>query len=194
MNNVKTKVIFAFILSVYWQFAIAEGDEKVYLNPELIVDDYYSSLMDSGYTKLNEYLHPKEKMKIRNLLLPVLEEASKKGKKGYVQAIFGSNATIDSVRSLNDDEFAKAYFQSIQQTMLAKGVRFQFSKVKKIGSLNEGEDLAHVLVRVNMNVNSVAVDSLDVISVKKFDNGWKLLLKADLEDMVYKIRQRLSTQ
>lgn len=56
--------------------------------------------------------------------------------------------------------------------------------MKVLGSVPEGDDLVHVLIRTRMSMQGVPMTDVEVLSLRKGDAGWGVLLNRDLEAFI----------
>jgi hypothetical protein len=60
-----------------------------------------------------------------------------------------------------------------------------------LGHVSEGPDLAHVVYRMRLTVEGVAITKLDVMSLRRAGSEWRGLLKGDIEGMAEAIRRQM---
>ena len=54
----------------------------------------------------------------------------------------------------------------------------------------EGKDTAHVVYRLKVSTAGVKLAKMDVISMRKTERGWRMLLNADLEGIATVLKKK----
>ena len=58
-----------------------------------------------------------------------------------------------------------------------------------IGTAPEGDEVAHVIYRLRMNMMGTDIEELETISLKRSGDSWRLLLSGDIKNTAEKIKQ-----
>jgi hypothetical protein len=123
-----------------------------------------------------ELVHPESLVDYRNMWLPVLRAAARKGKQAELFPLFDEAADLESVIALKP----KAFFVRSMKAMASqfkKGITSPLNVNEKIiGTVHEGADRAYVVVRTRRQIGPAEMTKVEVITLKRRDAEWKMLL------------------
>src|SRR5262249_14665099 len=63
------------------------------------------------------------------------------------------------------------------------------SSATPLGVVREGDDLAHVVCRMAVRLDEGSVTQVNVVTLKRHGDGWKMLLTTDLEKLAAGLRR-----
>lgn len=127
-----------------------------------------------------DLMHPAELTRFKNVLSPAIAaDTSGEGAK----QLFDLNSSAEFMR-LTDREVFERFMQKFvfgspdfRETMSGMSTEF-------VGSVPEGTDVAHVVYRLKMIIyGGIQSTSLEVVSLKRFGNGWRMMLDKEMEGM-----------
>jgi hypothetical protein len=153
-------------------------------SPEQVERQYVEAVRSKGLTAVPEFIHPDELSRFREMLLPVLRGESALAK-NLRAAFFGPSATAESVEAMNPEEFMRGFMSFAQGQMKAMNVTIGKSDV--LGSVKEGE-LVHLVTRNTAGAGALQLTQLEVVSLKLYQNTWRLLLSGKLEGMAQALK------
>jgi hypothetical protein len=146
-------------------------------SPDAAVTAYMADLKKQGMLGVSRHLHPDELSKFKGLLMPWLrKDAAKKSE--AIHGLFGPDATLAKIEAMSGAEFMDGFMRIAGEQL--KGATFD--DVQILGSVKEN-DIIHVVTRAGVTVNGVQLKALEVVSVRRAGDDWKLLLSGELEGM-----------
>jgi hypothetical protein len=157
-----------------------------------VVADGLEAARKGEWSRYADLLHPESLQDYKRLWQPALRAAARKGpeEQANVLHFFDRAADLESVTALKP----KAFFVSSMKGMAAQLRReripnTQFGDGKIIGTVREGEDQAHVVVRMRRNVGKAEMTQVEVVTLKRSDKEWKLLLPDSVRIMAESFRR-----
>jgi hypothetical protein len=107
---------------------------------------------------------------------------------GMRQTMFGF-ATLEAARAATDSAVFVGLmrFTTSQQAGLADAMRS--AQFAVLGTVPEGRDTMHVVGRISLTVESIAVTNMEVISLVRAGATWRGLLKGDVTAMASALRR-----
>lgn len=160
--------------------------EPVYGTPEEAVQAYFAAMRDGGLAATGRLLHPEALARFREILLPLVEMKDPAGQNPVMAVFFGADATIDSVRAKTPLEFYTA-FMNVASVMSGMSL-VSIGDFDIVGSVAEG-DMVHVLVRGQASAGPITAGGMEVASLKRYGEGWKILLSRNVEGFAEALRQ-----
>ena len=104
-------------------------------------------------------------------------------------AIFGPEATLATVKETDPSAFFEAYVSFLEGQIQQMQVRISGGKI--LGTVEETPELVHVVARVQLGLGDDAISSLDLVSVRKTDTGWRIALKDEIQAMAKLMLDRM---
>lgn len=106
-----------------------------------------------------------------------------------IRIFFGPQSTPASVKKLQDGQF----YALMMKSLMNMAGKANFDRLQIIGVLPESPDLAHVVSRNSVTVQGVTVEKMEVLSMKKQGDGWKLLMSGEFKGYASKLKSSLGT-
>ncbi|AXK71258.1 hypothetical protein DWG18_02440 [Lysobacter sp. TY2-98] len=153
-------------------------------SPEEVERGYVEAVRTKGMTAVPEFIHPDELARFQSMLLPVLSGETPAAK-NLRAAFFGPSASAQSVQTMSPVEFMRALMGFAEGQMKAMNVKVGDSQI--LGSVKEGE-VVHLVTRNTAGAGSLQVTQLEVVSLKPYQNTWRLLLSGKLEGMAQALK------
>jgi len=186
LDNMK-KINFAIILtltgllSASWSAAAAE-------TPEQICEKYFAAIKQQGATASVDFIHPDELLRFKQMLLPIFDVSDEQAKSGVLQALYGKNTTSASVKTMPPADFMRG-FMKISDAQ-SKSMNVSFGDLKILGSVKEG-DVVHLLTKHSAGTKDYSLTELEILSLKPYQNSWRVLLSGKLEGMAQAIKTQI---
>jgi len=149
-------------------------------SPESAVRAYIDDLRTLGLGIVADHLHRDEMARFKSMLLPALLRRDLPQQREVIAALFGSDATPQSVAALPADRFVTAILRLVEQRLAARGVRF--GEIDVIGSVPEG-DVIHVVTRSRAAAGPMSITGLEVMSVRQDGPHWRLMLTGQIDGL-----------
>lgn len=158
--------------------------------PEEVTRHYFDA-MEKGNWKANAALmHPDELARFRAVFAPLME--SPKGAEG-ARELLGLNSPAE-FRKLSDLEVFEQFLTNIMGKSPNMAEMMSNMESTILGSVIEGKDTAHVLYRMKMSGEGMNIEELEVTTLKRYGNTWRLALDKNVEGMAESISQMLNEE
>ncbi|HMO05043.1 MAG TPA: hypothetical protein PKC67_10450 [Kiritimatiellia bacterium] len=155
--------------------------------PEELAELYFNAIKDGDVETLAAHMHAEELLRFRDVVVPIIE--SRLGRIGVAGdpevAVMNQLLGGDSVERLREeppDEFFMRFLRWINRNNPMFAKMLQGARFEALGHITEA-DMAHVTCRVHVWVMGSDVAQLKVVSVRKQEDGWRLMVAAELEGM-----------
>ena len=142
---------------------------------EKLVADNLEAAKTGDWKRYTDLLHPESLDDYKKMWLPALKAAP--DQQGQLLPLFDGAKDVQSLIDLKPAEFV---------TRSMKGIAAQFrpdehpsplaADTKIIGTVREGEDRAHVVVRSRRKFGEAEMVQVEVVSLKRSGTEWKVLL------------------
>lgn len=152
--------------------------------PEAFVARSVKAAQQKGTGALADFMHPDELARFKRLMTSILAQAEPAAGDTLARAMFGADATLDSVLKLTPAEFMRDMLDGV---MSRPGVTVKIGDGQVLGSVREGE-VVHLVTRNVATVNELTVTKMEVVSVRPNGDSWGMLLSGELEGMADAMR------
>lgn len=141
---------------------------------------HFAALKSGNVDAYMDLMHPDELAKFKSMLAPAMAaDTSGEGAK----QLFDLNNSAEFMRLTDREVFARVLKKFVmdspdfQETMTTM-------QVEPIGSVMEGTDMSHVVYRMKIRIyDEVDVTSMEVVSMRRFNNSWRMMLDKEMEGM-----------
>lgn len=157
--------------------------------PEAATLSLVESIRAADYERMSDQMHPAALEELRQLFQPILEAPEMAE---FRQEIFGVSS-VDSATALGGREIYETIISFALGSDETTAAAMQSVQADVIGHLMEG-DTAHVVYRMNMNVEGIPISQTAVASFREYEGRWLGLLTADIRGMIAGLRQALEAQ
>ena len=157
------------------------GDEKaqrVDAAVEIVVADGMEAARKGDWKRYAELMHPESLEDYKNMWLPFLTAAAKKGPDMQADWLpaFDKAADFKSVIALKPKEFFVSSMKGMA-SLFSKGIASPLNVDGKIiGTVPEGDDQAYVVVRTRWRFDGAEATKVEVIALKRSGTEWKMML------------------
>lgn len=179
------KTLFTILcLCIFLGFSsLAYSQDKAADDVRTKIETYYTAFGNGDWQSVVTMMHPEALESFKSTFVGIFKSLPE-----------GANRTqglqlLFNVDSLSQFEILspKEIFSSLMTNMLAinPGL-FDMMKnmsVEYIGSVTEGEDLLHCVIRTKLAAEGKEMASVQVMSFKKYEGKWMALLTGDLESI-----------
>jgi hypothetical protein len=173
---------------------ISSAAEKAAI--EKVAAEAMEAVKTMKWKKYAAVMHPEALRAFRNMLMPSLQIVVKKEQEEQedVLAFFDGAANLKTVMSWEPKQFFVSFLKGrvTKQPPLKDSLTNMESKI--LGTVREGKDLAHVVVRLqfmNIKVKGVAATNIGVVSLKRSGKEWRLLLTDDMRGVAEQFKRGL---
>lgn len=149
------------------------------------------AMREARFDDYAQLLHPEAAAQFKEMMLPALAAASAEGEEADLLALFN----VESSQELEEMD-SKEYFSRFLRGLVEMRPGFKDmlagSELEVLGHVPEGETMAHVVFRGTMTVEDVTFTKTSVMTLKKADAGWLMMLNAEFEGLATQLRQHYS--
>jgi hypothetical protein len=153
---------------------------------------YFEMLRQRQWTEIAQ-LYDAEALRDFREMMSFLSEIPDEEAVQVLGFFFGPGATKEQVKSMSD----VAFFSAILRGALAQAEQLgqlDFRKTEILGSVPEGDSLRHVVTRNHIVMGDVTMESMEVISFKRTENGWCILMQEKMKGMAQQIKRTLESR
>lgn len=154
--------------------------------PEAATVALVDRIRTSDYEGMADLMHPDALAELRELLRPVLEADQMEDLRTEV---FGT-PSVEEATALSGRDIYETIISFALGADAATSAAMQSVEADVVGHIMEG-DTAHVVYRMNMNIEGFEMSQTAVASYRQHEGRWLGLLTADLRGMVAGLRQAL---
>lgn len=173
MHTIRRLAVMAALLGLVMP-AFAES------SPGSVAVAYFAAIKSDGLVAAADYIHPDELQRFRGMFSPLLANVNSPVAQSFAQAVFGSGATAQSVAALDPLSFTGGFMGFVEGQL--KGVDMTFGDMQILGSVPEGETV-HLVTRSSPGAAGVQITRLEVMSLKPYQDTWRLLLSGEIEGL-----------
>lgn len=157
------------------------ADLKPDASPEAVLQESFRRMQASEWAATADVFDPAALKQLREMLAPILE--SDQGA-GVASLFFGDDATPASLKSMND----QAFFAGMMSTLMrVSGGTLESQEV--LGGVAEGPDRMHMVVRNKAGAMGMSITQMEVVTLNKTPQGWRLALSGKMEGMAQALKQ-----
>lgn len=157
--------------------------------PEAATVSLVDRIRTSDYEGMADLMHPDALAELRDLFQPVLEAEQMAELRTEV---FGTSS-VEEATALSGRDIYETIISFALGADAATSAAMQSVEADVVGHIMEG-DTAHVVYRMNMNIEGFEMSQTAVASYRQHEGRWLGLLTADLRGMVAGLRQALEAQ
>lgn len=157
--------------------------------PEAATVALVDRIRTSDYEGMADLMHPEALAELRELLQPVLEAEEMADLRTEV---FGT-PSVEEATALSGRDIYETIISFALDADPATSAAMRSVEADVVGHVMEG-DTAHVVYRMNMNVEGFEMSQTAVASYRQHEDRWLGLLTADLRGMVAGLRRALEAQ
>lgn len=184
----------AIVIVIVLITSTSAGGEKLekWQTPESAAQSYIEAMKQGSIKGYTKHLHPEALGKFRNMMLPIVEQTEKEGPEDVkdILRIFEGIDETATLRKLSPEDFFISFYEGITKLQPRLKQMMTNTRNQIIGHVNEGDNIAHVVIRVTTPASGASVSTISVISLQKHESDWRVLLPAQIEGIANVIQQR----
>jgi|GEM_PF-2325722 len=171
---------FPYLSSAQTTSAPAAEAQVAAKTPEQITSEYFEFLRQHDWEGVAGLFDSTSLKEFRELMSWIQSDEVGEVRDSLYQALFGPDADAESVARLSDESYFASLLAGVMQQVAALG-GLDFEKLEVLGSLPEGDDVVHVVTRATVTVGEIEGESMEVISFRQREGGWKILPSGKLK-------------
>jgi len=141
---------------------------------------YFGDLESGNFEAAAEKFDPEQLNEFRTMM-EFYKEIPAQAQTQFIQTFFGPDQTIETVDKATDVQFFSGVFSFImRQAEAAGGLNFDGFEI--LGEVMEG-DVVHLVTRNRVSVGELEMEAMEVVSVKKQGDSWKLMLSGKMKGL-----------
>ena len=156
-------------------------------SPEAVAEAYVTTIRMRGLPAAVDYIHPDELARFKEMLSPLLTHADAPAAQGLVQAVFGPMTSVEAVARMDPPSFMRGFMGFLDAQMKALGTTI--GDIRIIGAVREG-DTVHLVTRSSTGAAGLQLTKLEVMSLKPYQDTWKLMLSGEMEGFAQALNNR----
>lgn len=161
----------------------AFGQKK---SPEETIQEYVSYMGNLDYEGMAEAMHPEALQEFSEFLVDLVTMDSS----GMFLALFlGLDA--DEVAEKQPVELFALFMGNVMGLEPEVEESLKNATIDPIGHVMEGDDVAHVVYRMNMPMEGATINKITVASMKRYEKSWRMLLTGDVDELMQALRGQL---
>jgi hypothetical protein len=174
MNSRKIVLVLAYMLTFSGISVYAQNE-----SPEEVAKASMELMSKGDWSSYARLMHPDALAEARKTFRPIVA-ADESGK--FAEQFFGVKNSTE-FDALSDIAAFEALLNNITKNIPLVGELLKTTDFSIIGSVPEGTDLVHVLYRTGMKAGQLSVSKLEVISLRRHQGRWRLMLTGDFEGL-----------
>lgn len=169
--------------------SLVTAQEKAKGDVETAVNEYFGFFHGGDWASAATKMHPSALIEFKNIFTDIFDNLpAGQNKSQGLQMLF----QLDSTSQLHAMDPTRAFvtFMSSMATINPMMLEMMTSmKVEFVGSVPEGEDVRHCVIRTSMNTQGNDFSAMEVATFKKHEGEWRALLTGDLKNIGQMFRQ-----
>jgi hypothetical protein len=157
--------------------------------PEKVVLASFAAQRKLDWETYAGLMHPEGLKEFKDLLVPVLKGAEKKGREEQagLLTLFQGARDLKTVLSWEPREFFLRFLKATASRSPLKA-NFTGTTAKVLGKVPEGANRVHVVVRVTRTMGKVKLSKVEVVTVKRSGAAWKVTMPEELRGLAQTIK------
>jgi hypothetical protein len=153
--------------------------------PEAVIRESYRRMQAGDWTSAAETFDPAALKQFREMLAPIMSAAGDGSEGlGLLAMFFGPEVTPEALKDMNDQDF----FSGIVGNLIrSSGGTLEGQEV--LGGVAEGADRMHMVVRNRAAAMGITLTQMEVVTLNKTPDGWRLALSGKMEGMAQALKQ-----
>lgn len=161
-----------------------------YTEQEQLVTTSYSYIQQLDWANYATLMHPNSLAEFRMMLMPGIEKLVMASSSDSI-AIFNKSYSSEHIQNMPVDSFFVEMMSMMETLSPQFAAAYGSLSANVLGSIPEGDSLLHVVVRASMNTPVGTRDELEVQSLSKDGDSWKLSSTIKISGIAEYIRMGL---
>ena len=169
-----------------------ESANEYALTPERIARTHFEMLRNKQWIEIAHLYDPEELSDIREIVSIIFESPDEVSAK-YLDTIFGPGTTKVKVEAMTDYIFFANFLRFVME-QTDQWIQNQFKEIDILGSVKEGDNLVHVVSKMQIAIDDTTMESIKVVSFKKVGNEWHILLRGEIKGLIQQMMMSLQQE
>ena len=163
------------------------------LTPEQFVRQATERVTAGKMSDMVADMHPDELARFRTMFAPLFLETDKEVREAMMVGFLGRTMTAEEFNRIDGATLMRATLDKMQTTWDHQGIKVKIHNSQVLGHVMEN-DIAHVVTRSFVSANDIEVKAMEIISLRPYQDGWKMMLSADMEGIGKSIVQAIAAR
>ena len=182
MRSITVVTIMVVLLAALLMSACQEADSGA----GAVALESYEVMATLDMEKHADFMHPDALQQLKDRLWPALDAAvAADSTAAQSPLVMTLGLTIEDGKLV--DLPARQLYVNLMKMVVAQSPNLanslQSSAYEVIGEVLEGENLSHVVMRARSIARPESLSRVEVVTLMKYEDGWKLALSPELEGM-----------
>ena len=170
-----------------------QQDTKILDDAIALAQQGDKTLQELNWEAYAALVHPDDLDGFKAMLLPDIEKLAVMRSADSV-TLFDRTFSLEDLRSGTSEQFFVDMMKTVFQISVELGQSFSGMKNNHIGAVAENDSLIHIVVNTSMNIGLKNVKEMNVSTVRRFEDGWKLRMSPKLEGIGMMLQQSMQMQ
>lgn len=173
MSHLNKTIIVVLVLFLIIGCSQQSSDTDQFKEQIALSDAGFASLRALDWAKYASQIQPEGLEEFRAMVMPSIEKMVMASKGDSVN-LLGKMFKSEELQGMPADSFFVEFMTLV--TSLSPQIDSTFSGMtnKAIGAVAEGDSVVHVVVKTNLKLAGQNIDEMNIQTVVKSDDGWKL--------------------
>ncbi|UCE25866.1 MAG: hypothetical protein JSU74_07435 [Candidatus Zixiibacteriota bacterium] len=186
-------VIATVMVTLLMLACAGQQDKKLLDDAVALAEQGSQALNDMDMEAYAAIIHPDDLENFRSMLMPDIERLAQLRQTDSI-TLFDKTFSIEDLRS----EPAEKFFVDLMVTIfdISPELKTSFTEMTNdhIGAVAQSDSLIHVVVNTKMQVGTRHVNEMNVSTVRRYEDGWKLRISNKIEGIALMLQQSLRMQ
>lgn len=156
-------------------------------SPEAVAEAYVAAIRMRGLPAAVDYIHPDELRRFKDMLSPLFAQAASPTAQSLARAVFGPLTSVEAVARMDPASFMRGFMGFLDGQL--KALETTIGDVRILGAVREG-DTVHLVTRNSAGAAGVQFTKLEVMSLKPYQDTWRLLLSGEMEGLAHALNAK----
>ncbi len=170
-----------------------QQDTKILNDAIALAQQGDKTLQELNWEAYAALVHPDDLDGFKAMLLPDIEKLAAMRNADSVM-LFDRTFNLEDLRSGTSEQFFVDLMKTVFQVSVELGQSFSGMKNNHVGAIAENDSLIHVVVNTSMTIGLKNVKEMNVSTVRRFEDGWKLRMSPKLEGIGMMLQQSMQMQ
>ena len=176
-----------FLFLSLFTFFFASSAWSQQTSPESVALDLSQAYKHLDFDRVAEMMHPEALNNLQEMVLDIMALDST----GSVAIIFTGETDPAIIQNLHPQTSFSRFMEGLIQLQPEMAHAFTSLETEAIGHIMEGESLAHVVTRGKVSMMGTEVEHMEIMTMKRHNDGWLAMLSGDINNMAQAFRTTL---
>ena len=169
--------------------ALVPGVRAQESTPEAVAASYLSAMQAADWAGMAKLMHPDALHQLREFLAPLFASAVPEAD-AFRQQFLGVRTASEAAALSATTVFAN-FVRALNARDPTAAQALSEAIIHQIGHVTEDTDVAHVVYRATLDLEGLMVTNVNVLTLKRSGDAWRVLLTGDYSALATALRQAL---